>query len=289
MNVDVSPSDAEAAAIVAEFESRARRFETPCGDGFLVWHAWGSGPPLVLAHGSHGAWSHWIRNIDALSAERTIWAPDLPGYGSSAKPAHENHAAISDALAAGLHALIDASERPLDIVGFSFGGTAAAYLSVYHPEVVRRVVLVGTGGLDTPMGDIKLKRLRGLEGEERRAAFRENLLVLMLHNKNSADDLALYLQMTNISRARLDPVPLVLPDMLLKALPQMSVPFDAIWGEYDAPHPNPPIQEPVLRRFQPEMEFRVIADAGHWAMYEQPDAFNQTLLDILARPLRRRR
>ena len=29
--------------IVADFEARARRFETPCGEGRMVWRAWGEG------------------------------------------------------------------------------------------------------------------------------------------------------------------------------------------------------------------------------------------------------
>src|SRR5471032_2452643 len=113
------PTDAEPAAIVADFECRARRFETPCGDGALVWRAWGSGPPVLLAHGGHGAWSHWIRNIDAIARERTVWAPDLPGMGESAMPRHEDHQAISDAIATGLRQLIG-PVLPVDIVGFSF-------------------------------------------------------------------------------------------------------------------------------------------------------------------------
>ena len=74
------------ADIVAAFEERSRRFETPCGEGRIVWRVWGSGPPLLLTHGGGGSWLHWIRNIDALAQERTVWAVDLPGYGDSAMP-----------------------------------------------------------------------------------------------------------------------------------------------------------------------------------------------------------
>ena len=69
MNADTLPLDADPAAVIASFERRAQRFETPCGDGVMVWHRWGNGPPAVLCHGSHGAWSHWIRNIDALATD----------------------------------------------------------------------------------------------------------------------------------------------------------------------------------------------------------------------------
>jgi len=175
----------------------------------------------------------------------------------------------------------------VDVVGFSFGGVAGAYLAALYPTLVRRLILVDTGGLDTPVGKVELRRVRGLEGDERRAALRANLLGLMLHDPGSVDDLAMHLQVTNGMRARLNVIELVLPDKLVAILPRISVQMDAIWGAYDRPHPDPSVQEAVLRRVQPDLDFRVIADAGHWAMYERPAAFNRALLDLLACPLRR--
>jgi pimeloyl-ACP methyl ester carboxylesterase len=35
-----------------------------------------------------------------------------------------------------------------------------------------------------------------------------------------------------------------------------------------------------LRRFQPDLDFRVIEGAGHWTPYEALDAVNATLLDM---------
>jgi pimeloyl-ACP methyl ester carboxylesterase len=287
MNAVSLPADAEAAVLVADFERRARRFETPCGDGSLVWRAWGSGPPVLLAHGGHGAWSHWIRNIDALARERTVWALDLPGLGESALPPREDHEAISETIATGLRQLI-ALDLPVDIVGFSFGGVTAAHLAAFHPELVRRLILVDTGGLDLPMGHLDVRGVRGLDDMERRAVLRANLLSLMLHDPASADDLALHLQYINGRRARIKAETLVLPDRLVKILPRVSVQLDAIWGEFDAPHPDPAAQASVLRRFHPDLDFRVIPGAGHWAMYERPAAFNRTVQDLLSHPLRPR-
>lgn len=285
MNVASFPIEAEPLAVIADFERRARRFETPCGDGSLVWRAWGSGPPLLLAHGGHGAWSHWIRNIDALARERTVWALDLPGFGESAMPPGADHAAISDVVAGGLRQLV-APELPLDIVGFSFGGVAAAHLAAFHPGLVRRLILVDTGGLATPMGHVDVRRLRGLDEEERRAAVRGNLLGLMLHHPASVDELALHLHATNGRRGRLDAAALVLPDKLVQVLPRVSAQLDAIWAEHDRPHPDPAAQERALRGIHPDLDFRVIPDAGHWVMYEQPNMFNRAVLDLVSRPLR---
>ena len=73
-------------AFVEGVAREAERFETPCGDGKLVWRSWGSGPPLILLHGGYGSWSHWIRNVLPLSRQFRVLAPDLPGLGESATP-----------------------------------------------------------------------------------------------------------------------------------------------------------------------------------------------------------
>jgi ketosteroid isomerase-like protein len=79
--------------------------------------------------------------------------------------------------------------------------------------------------------------------------------------------------------------PLVLPAKLLDVLPQISAPLSAIWGTHDRPHPDPLLQERVLRQFHPDLQFRIIPEAGHWVMYERPTQFNRALLELLALPL----
>jgi pimeloyl-ACP methyl ester carboxylesterase len=277
---------ADPEALVAGFERRARRVDTPCAGGAIAWRIWGEGEPLVVGHGGQGAWSHWIRNIDALSSERMLIAVDMPGHGDSAMPEPEDHRGISAALAAGLREILGG--RKADLAGFSFGGCAFAHFAAYYPDQVRRLILIGTGGLDTPHGHVNLGRVAGLQGEERKAMLKSNLLGLMLHHPESADELAQHLLVVNARKARLLVPELVIPDRLMKILPQVTVPIDAIWGEFDRPHPDPAVQEEVLRRTHPNCNFRVIADTGHWAMYERPEAFNAALLDMLRQPLRQR-
>lgn len=269
-----------ASAIVADLDASARKLETRCGAGTMAWRIWGEGPPVVLGHGAQGGWWHWLRNIPALSAKYTVIAADLPGHGDSAAPVTPDHAGIARALAEGAAGVLGEGNQA-DWIGFSFGGVAFAHLAASHPSLVRRLVLVGCGGLDTPLGAIDLRRVRGLEGEERRHALRANLLGLMLHHPESADDLAIDLLGNSPTTGKLDVSGLVLPDRLLAVLPRVQAPVDAIWGEFDRPHPNPGVQAEALRTACPDAEFHVIPGAGHWAMYEQPDAFNAVLIEML--------
>ena len=285
-----SAVDPDPLAELAAVEARARRVETPCGQGTLVWRVWGEAhagdaPPLLLGHGAQGAWSHWIRNIPLLAETRTVIAVDLPGQGDSALPPAVTHRAIADVLAAGLRQVLG-DARAADFAGFSMSGTLFAWTAVHHPDLVRRLVLLGCGGLDTAHGPIDIGSPRGLAGEARQARLRANLLGLMLHHADSVDDLALHLLVANARKARLVDPGLVLPDKLKRALPLIAAPVDAIWGEFDRPHPDPAVQEAVIRAIQPDCDFRVIAGAGHWVMYERPDACTRALLSLLDAPLR---
>ncbi|TCM20580.1 pimeloyl-ACP methyl ester carboxylesterase [Novosphingobium sp. PhB165] len=286
VNGNIALQNADPASYLTRLEAKADRRETPCGDGTMVWRIWGEGKPLVLAHGAQGSWTHWVRNIEHLAQHRRLIVPDLPGHGDSAMPAETEHAALSAALARGLETILAPGELPADLCGFSFGGVVLAHLAALHPSVARRLVIVGCGGLGTPLRHPRLGRISGLTGEDRRAALKANLLGLMLHHPDSADDLAIHMLLPTAKAARLHVPPLVLPDRLLRILPQVRGQVDAIWGECDLPHPAPAVQEAALRSVHPNADFRVIANAGHWAMYEQPESFDAALLDILAKPPR---
>ena len=110
-------------------------------------------------------------------------------------------AQVVDVLAQGLKQLFDA---PVDIVGFSFGGVCAAHVAARRPELVRRLILVGhAGGLDTPLGDIRADQ-DARPGRRGEAGGDEGQIssVLMLHEPDSVDDLALYMQTVNVPRGR---------------------------------------------------------------------------------------
>jgi pimeloyl-ACP methyl ester carboxylesterase len=51
--------------------------------GTVAWDAWGSGPPLVLVHGTPWSALTWRHVAPVLAATRTVYAYDLPGYGAS--------------------------------------------------------------------------------------------------------------------------------------------------------------------------------------------------------------
>lgn len=261
----------------------ATRFETPCAHGNVVWHAWGRGTPLVLLHGGSGSWTHWIRNVEALSGDRLVLVPDLPGFGDSARPDGHDADALPDPLAAGLRQVI--GEGPHDIVGFSFGGLTAVLLAERDPALVRRLVLVGAPGMG-----LRTRRLPLVSWREQpdfagqREAHRSNLATLMLHDPAAIDALAVDLQAANVPRDRMKGRALAMTDIVARTLPRLACRVDTIYGAHDALYRDVRPELEDLLRSLPNLGEQVwIPDAGHWVQYEAPQAFHHALDHLLGR------
>ncbi|MCP1472431.1 pimeloyl-ACP methyl ester carboxylesterase [Sphingobium sp. OAS761] len=281
----VAPASLRHHPLIAHLHETSRRNVMSHGNGQMVWRSWGEGQPVLLLHGSHGGWMHWVRNIEALAASRQVIAVDLPGFGDSDPPADlESPDAHSDLVADALGQMTGG--EPVDIVAFSLGALIACLMAARNPAAIRRLILVDAGGLDTPMRFADFRPIRGRPPEERRAINRHNLGAMMLHAPTAIDDMAIDISAYYgpLSRTRVQYH--VIPDKLLRAIERTTTPIDLIWGEHDFPHPDPTANAAAVRRFHPEAELRIVPAAGHWAMYEQPAAFDAALQDLLARPAR---
>jgi pyruvate dehydrogenase E2 component (dihydrolipoamide acetyltransferase) len=145
---DASVSDAEIDAFVAEFEasfvpgeSGADATPEPARAGDLRYLRHGEGgEPLVLLHGFGGDLNNWLFNAPALSAERAVYALDLPGHGGSVKEARD---------------LVDALREFLDsqglsnvhLAGHSMGGLVAGEFAAAEPDRVLSLTLIAPAGL----------------------------------------------------------------------------------------------------------------------------------------------
>lgn len=269
---------------IARLQSQADRITTPCGAGHMVWHGWGSGPPLVLLHGGSGSWTHWLRNVEPLvAAGRRVLVPDLPGFGDSAvPPAGTDADALPGPLEEGLRYILGSA--PLDVAGFSFGGLTAGLLAAQFPHRIARLVVIGAPGLGLwNKRPLDLRPWRHLTDEAQRdAVHRANLAVLMLHDPRAIDDTALALHKANVVRDRMKGRSLARTNALARALQQALCPVWAIYGEHDALYRGR--MDEVHGVLQTVPRFRgltLVPDAGHWVQYERPAAFHTALLSVL--------
>jgi 2-hydroxy-6-oxonona-2,4-dienedioate hydrolase len=272
----------ETVAFVRGVAAEAERLETPCGDGHMVWHVWGSGPPLVLLHGGYGSWTHWIRNVLPLSRAFTVAAPDLPGLGESATPP-EPHTAdgLARIIVEGID-IVFPRHADLHIAGFSFGGVLGGRVAVQLGERVRALTIVGSNGLGLVRQPTALERVAEDATEaEMLAVARHNLGALMIADPAKIDELAVYIQSQNAPRGRVKSRRFSRADTLARALPLVKARLDGIWGERDATaYPHLDDRARALRDIQPGARFEVIAGAGHWVQYEAADRFNSILAEI---------
>lgn len=272
---------------VERLRAWAQRVETPCGEGAMVWHAWGdpAAAPVVLLHGGAGSWTHWVRNITPLvAAGRRVWVPDLPGFGDSAPPPTGHDAdALPPWVEAGLERLV--GDAACDVVTFSFGGMVGAFLAQAHPARVRRLVLAGAPALSSVRRPpLDLRRWAHLPpGPERQATIRHNLMTLMLADEASAEPLALELHTENLVRDRMPLRRLASTDVLLRTLPALRCPVHGIWGDHDALVRGAlDILEPALSQAPGFRGLTLLPGAGHWAPFEDAPGFNAALAAALA-------
>ena len=269
----------------AALDRAARRHETPCGDGAMVWREWGGGIPVVMLHGGYGSWLHWLRNIAPLTAAgyRAV-VPDLPGLGNSdTPPPTDNLDTVSDIVCDGLTQVLAPGER-FHLVGFSFGSQMAGRIATRLGDRVRTLTIVGGGGLGLPRGrSSNLRRVeRGMSGDEIAALQRDNLGRFMFQDTAKIDGVAVWMQIRHVAVGRFKSVPFAPGDRLARALPLVKAPIGGIWGEFDiTAYPYLDQREKLLRSIQPDAKFHVVAGAGHWVQYEAAAEFNRVLLDWL--------
>lgn len=117
------------------------------------YHDIGSGPPVLLLHGSGpgvSAWANWRLTIPALERDFRCLAPDLAGFGYSNVP--DGWAFGRESWLQQLIAFLDAlNVDKVHVIGNSFGSSMALALALAQPDRVGCLVLMGSVGVEFPI------------------------------------------------------------------------------------------------------------------------------------------
>lgn len=120
------------------FESRFGQLHVhnaiPPGGGFE------EGTPLLCVHQTTGTGRVFERFLALAGRDRSVYAPDLPGFGESDPP--PTRPTIADYAAAVGDFLDTMRFRQIDILGYQAGTLIAAEMAIARPKQIRRLVMV---------------------------------------------------------------------------------------------------------------------------------------------------
>src|SRR5919201_4922420 len=96
-------------------------------------------PAIVFVHGlGSSGYIEWRFNLPELARTHRVLAPDLPGFGKSAKPALGYGVPLFSRSIEGY--LRTLRLRSGVLVGASMGGRVAMEVALHRPELVRKLV-----------------------------------------------------------------------------------------------------------------------------------------------------
>ena len=105
----------------------------------------GARSPLLLLHSCPGSGYLFEAFMEEMGRDRTVIAPDLPGFGASdAPPAAPGIAGYAGAIL-DLEAALGLGV--FDIMGYHAGGVVAVEMARQQPAAVRKIVMIGAAML----------------------------------------------------------------------------------------------------------------------------------------------
>jgi pimeloyl-ACP methyl ester carboxylesterase len=231
----------------------------------------GAGAPIVVLHHSTGN-PGWIPFYERLAARATVYVPDMPGYGQSARPEWAREP--RDLAILVLQAMTKLELPSATVVGLGFGGFVAAEMATMCPQRIARLVLVGAPGLQPRDGEILDQMMVDfheyvMAGFRDEAAFRQAL---------GDDARRTYKELWDYSRemtARLTWKPYMFSRRLAPLLREVKTPTLVLHGAEDAIVPVDVAQQ--YAETLPNSTLEVLPQCAHLIEHENPDALSERI------------
>ena len=256
----------------------------------IYYESHGSGFPLVLAYGLGGNTGEWAGQIPAFSQRYRVIVWDPRGHGKSDSPPSPEQYSMQIS-ADDLHGLMDhlGIERAY-VGGLSMGAGISTRYALAHPERVAALLIIDSAsasGLPAPP-NIRAMREKTIElcetqGMEAVADYcidaNPNLATQAAAGPEARQGLReMYLGLNpvgyaNTIRAMLN------ADVTLDRLPSIKAPTLFLMGELD---PAVDAAREAHARIA-GAEWVILPKAGHLSNLDEPELFNQRVLEFLAK------
>jgi pimeloyl-ACP methyl ester carboxylesterase len=239
----------------------------------------GSGPNLLLLHGTGGSLHDWNPWVAELENDFRIITPDLPAFGLTGPNPEDDYS---------LEMYLRTMETFLDKIGIdscylagnSFGGFIAWNYALEHPETVKKLILLDASGYPRKLSDMPLAFR--LAGNPKLSRFVEKLTPRALIRRTA---LEVFEDDSQVSKERVDRY----FDLLRRPgnrrgvigrmqqiqydgygrIPEISQPTLILWGDKDKL-----VAVENARRFDadiPVSELIMYENVGHVPMEEIPE------------------
>ncbi len=242
------------------------RGDLPVDGGAQIHYAiYGKGDPVILLHGGLGNGDHWANQVPALADKYEVIAIDSRGQGRSTRTRAQVTYDImaSDVLAVMDHLKVDRAA----LVGWSDGGEIALKLAIDHPDRVTKLFVVGANY------DANGSKPRG---SQRAETF--NIYATKCRND--------YVKMSKTPRQFDQLVDWMMPvwrnpmGFTKDQLRSIQAPTLVADGDHDEIIVLDQVEE--MAKLIPHARLEVFKDTSHFALWQDPDAFNKVLLDFLS-------
>lgn len=253
----------------------------------------GDGVPLLYLHGFadvHSVKDDWLPFHRRLAEDARIIAPAHPGCAQTDE--NRDVDTIEDVVFHYLEVFDALKLIQFDLVGSCVGGWIAAEIAARHPEKIRKLVLIGATGLFVEralIGDVFMmaqpERGSSYAGLRQMLFGAENQpMALELFPDGMGqieDELRRYQMLRFGSRIGFKP-PYFYNRSLRNRLHRISSPTLILWGEKDNMVPRAH-GETYARLIPNAGELKLIPDAGHSVIVEEPELTAQLVLDFLGK------
>ena len=279
--------------------------DIPVGRHKISTLSMGSGPDVLLLHGLGGTRASLLQTAAALSQHYRVHAPDLPGFGSSCKPAAGRYTAswFSDIMLGLLDSLEIDHAR---VVGNSMGGRIAIEMALARPDRIDALGLLCPAVAWLRRGFHPIVRILrpelGMLPHSLHRRMVSSQFWSLLFNRDLVDPAVGDLMVDEFRRIYHSPGARLAflasaRNIYLEAphgrhgfyprLAELDVPALFVWGSHDMLIPAAFSRH--VRKWLPQAEQVIMPECGHVPQVECPEATNELLLDFFARVSTRRR
>ena len=246
----------------------------------------GSGRPLLLIHGFPFNHEMWQPQIDTLSNQVRVIAPDLRGHGQS--PPTEGPYPM-DVLADDCADILEALEvdQPAVVCGLSMGGYISFAFYRRYPQLVAGMILAATrAGADSEEAKTNRDNAAQLTKQHGSQPVIDSMLPIVMAPRTYQDRPELVSQVAGIMEST-SPSGMISALMGMKSRPdstptlgQIGVPTLIVHGADD--QIIPVSESEAMHTGIQGSNLEIIPDAGHLPNLEQTQLFNQAVEDFLS-------